>query len=805
MKSWIPLLLLPLSVQAQRSLPVEPVRSPDYAELLKSQGATDTISAGLPAARSFHIQSPGYRPYYGSIRSIKTNRGRIKVLSGDYTPLRIGLLYAGTAEIRRAGKMPSLQSVYAQGRTVNGQLTWRGAETGEMFSFGPALPAHAYSPSLFRTAFHRAHELELQTQLFDDWRLDVRGTTGYEDTYLRNNANRDRSLRSTLTWRKRRWKLNGKYSIHHADFDHSNRNGLFNRAYMNDVLTPPTFDNRSGLPYGSRADAPVFLLRNTGAYFRQTQQIGSLDAEFNGSGWNASVIQTYEDRRDDRLEIYRPGTAFFPGGMATLRNQRDGSYNLRAAVSFTADSDDLKHVVSLRQIFTDDRAQIIYMPQAERNFYQRTANQLNLVYQLSRTFRGFDLRAEGGPQLYQSNTIKDHLRWSAFAGVGGNIYDVLNAGRLELTARMGAVYSEPAIRQSYAWAGLMQWNIADFGRYFPMQEASGFDGLKPLRTNSWSASARFHFRTRFTFSADWFLKDVSDDVFPILDNGAIRLKNIASHRKQGFELQLQQFPRYTNKRFYASNSVTFQRYRHRTTSVADGYEGLPVTGFADVYKTLAVGETPGVMTGSAWLRNSTGERIIGDDGFPLVAPGRKIIGNPQPDFTVKFNNSIQIRNLSFTTTWAWRKGGQMWNGTQAMLDYYGRSAQSGTLRNDTEVFAGVTEDGHPNQQPVRLYDPAKPFEQNRWVRYGPGGVAEDYIRPADCLRLTNAQLACTWKRKTFGRSLQAAIYATNLLLWTAYDGADPDQLLLEQPGSEGLDFFNLPSVATYGIKITLQL
>ena len=136
-----------------------------------------------------------------------------------------------------------------------------------------------------------------------------------------------------------------------------------------------------------------------------------------------------------------------------------------------------------------------------------------------------------------------------------------------------------------------------------------------------------------------------------------------------------------------------------------------------------------------------------------------------------------------------------WDGTQAALDYYGRSAKSAADRNITgHVFQGVLENGHPNTLPVSFYDPVKPLSANRWVRYGLSGVAENYIRDAGSLRLHTVELRYRWNVKKDTPPHRAAAYATNIILWTASEGTDPNQLLLDH--SSGLDFFQ-PAIHTH--------
>jgi len=147
----------------------------------------------------------------------------------------------------------------------------------------------------------------------------------------------------------------------------------------------------------------------------------------------------------------------------------------------------------------------------------------------------------------------------------------------------------------------------------------------------------------------------------------------------------------------------------------------------------------------------------------------------------------------------------MWNGTQAVLDYYGRSAASASARNTNNfIFDGVLEDKQPNNIPVAFYDVNTPVEQNRWVRYGYGGVGEEYIQRADVLRLNNISIRYKHWLNKYIQQLTVSLYANNIIVYTPYKGADPGQLLYDYANASGLDYFNLPSLKSFGCTVSIQ-
>jgi hypothetical protein len=309
-----------------------------------------------------------------------------------------------------------------------------------------------------------------------------------------------------------------------------------------------------------------------------------------------------------------------------------------------------------------------------------------------------------------------------------------------------------------------------------------------------------------SLQGEFFLRHNRDDVFPVFHNGQMQLVNMADHRNQGVELSLRLGPGlWQGKQFSIAHELSFFTYNNTVTQVRDGYDYTPIAGFSNVHKTIVKGEVLGAIVGSSYLRDANNNIVIGNDGFPLVNPDPVVVGNPIPDFVIKLNNNLNWKRFFATVDLEWKKGGDVWNGTQAVLDYYGRSANTGALRNVTDyVFSGVLPNSHVNDIPVKFYDPVQPFQNNRWVRYGHTGVTEAYIQRGDYIRLNNITVGYKIKCRRYPQSITLSAFAGNILLWTPYKGGDSSQLLYDQSQTEGLDFFNLPSIKNLGVNVSVQ-
>jgi hypothetical protein len=215
-----------------------------------------------------------------------------------------------------------------------------------------------------------------------------------------------------------------------------------------------------------------------------------------------------------------------------------------------------------------------------------------------------------------------------------------------------------------------------------------------------------------------------------------------------------------------------------------------------------------VIYGTTYQRNENGDQIIGADGFPLVDNTLKKIGNAIPDFTLSLRPEINYGHFTLSTLFEYKKGGDMWNGTQGALDYLGRSKNSANFRGTTNfIFDGIQESGQPNAIAVDFYDAGRPMEENRWVRYGFTGVGEEYIEDASFFRMTEISLSykTQMQNNAIFKQLKVALSARNIFLITPYSGVDPSTTLFGYTSGSGLDLFNTPATRSLSLVVNVKI
>ena len=835
------LLLLPAFAFTQE---VTPVLSNDYLALINQDSLRiknfwpDTMnSIKLSSFTNFYDYN-NFR-----VRRISVQRGMLNIEPYKQRTVYLGGQFNTRVEIKRINQTPALQSQFVQGRSQNGTLVWRGAETGEMFSYGPAVQTQEYDGSnyaydtqgklvtagtgngkapnlynnnIFRTASLFSQALRIHARYMAGSRQVLSATVkmgqSKENTFIKYNKNTSRNISASVETLLKKLSITGGFTFLQDEFSNPNRNGFLNRVYQNALLSPVSFDNAQNArpanfqqAYGAEADNPVYLLTDNGNRFLQTHRTGSLIVENKQSKIRYKITQALENLYQDNREGYKPGSAFFPNGIAINRTKNDINYLLEGNASYNIPFGfRFNNAINAHYSYATNRSAIDYSINTAHR-YQRSAHDATLSWTSSYENSGIETGLSLSNKLYASNTATADNYFLPNVGAyvrNENFLDLDNIN-VKLNVAYNRFNNELSIGRSFSQNSLLQYTTQQAFQFFPVTEVTGFDNLEPVQHKEWTGRVEISYKYRVTLYGELFSRKTGNDVFPVIENGNLVLKNIADHRNNGLELGLTM--NHNNWKFNTENTLSFFTNKSKVTDVKAGYDYTNVAGFSNVHTAIVKGATLGSIVGTSYQRDANNKILIGSDGFPLVNTTPAVIGNPLPDFIVKMSNGFNWKKFYLELFWEWKKGGQVWNGTQAVLDYYGRSATSAADRQITGfVFDGVLQDKRPNNIPVSFYDATQPVENNRWTRYGHSGIGEEYIQRADVLRLNTINVSYKQKIGKYIQQLVFSLYANNLILYSAYKGADPNQLFYDQSNAAGLDFFNLPSVKTFGCNVSIQ-
>jgi hypothetical protein len=798
------------------------------------------------------------------------NRYEILTYSDLYRPAGYALQFTTTVGADQVTSRPDLQSSFAQGQPQDGANIWRGPQHNEIFSWGPLIKtleyngqsypydrngmlvqagtgngkqAHNYSTNVFQTGLTHANELTLsvpgpsRSTVLVDVESRLRSGVIPNSSYKKFNA----SL-NVKNFNINRLTVNGTLM-----FDDSRGNLLSHGANISSIVgagyrTPVTFDNANGLSRRAArsssdayrledgairshapgiADNPFGLMNELPDHDHLQRLIGMMDVRYM-TGHNSSVnFNANTDRQLSRTVFGTPiGYSGYQTGRITERQDMQWLSSLIVAPSFHPDIYKRITIGLVWHLQNDTR-------ELERVDGFHLSNQMNVhdasiklntgndlsrfTHELSAKaeYNGYWLKIRFNGRSYFSNTVswKKYPNFLPSVSASVDLADPLYLDRLN-SLRIHASYAR-SVRE----APLLYSNWSYLSATMPVDQYSSFyENRELFFQNDLIPESERKFESglsaassRVTLEFVYFNNYTDDFIAPVHDGDRYRLSNIAAIKNYGSTVSLDVRGSIPNG--YWTSHLRWTKTYSRVMSVYGGNDLVPLAGFNSIQAVLAPGEPVGALYGTTYRKNADDKLVIGTDGFPLEDQVLRKIGDPIPDWILGWSFQANIRNFGLSFLFDFKRGGDVWNGTQSVLDYLGRSASTAELRQTSGyVFDGVDENNLPNTVPVSFADPEQPLSSNRWVRYGWDGVGEEYIEDASWIRLSEINLSYGFRRysKTI-KEIRFNLVGRNLFLITPYTGVDPSSTLFGYSTGSGLDLFNTPSVRSYNLQVTFKI
>ena len=412
-------------------------------------------------------------------------------------------------------------------------------------------------------------------------------------------------------------------------------------------------------------------------------------------------------------------------------------------------------------------------------------------------------------RIYFSNTLNDKQFTNLFpsGSLSLNLAEPLSMSvdEMKVYATMSRTIREaPLLYSSWSY-GSTALPVQEYTTFYEANELTFTNHIAPEIERKFETGLKLQ-SGGLNVDISYFNNRTENFVAPVSTSEGFDLQNVARIKNYGGAINAGYFGYINNGQW--GTDLKWTKYNSVVEEIYTPDDWIAVAGFQNVNTVLAVGQPTGSIYGTSYVRNDEGKKVIGADGFPLKDHNLKMIGNPIPDWNLGWSSFIQLNQFRFSWLLDIKKGGDVWNGTNAVLDYLGRSSNTGEHRNTSNyVFEGVDINGVNNVTPVSFYDLAKPVSDNRWVRYGWDGIGEDYIEDASWVRLSELVLSYTLSRPRNAtiKSIKISLIGRNLFLITPYTGVDPSSNLFGYTTGNGLDLFNTPSVRSYSAQFTIQI
>lgn len=353
----------------------------------------------------------------------------------------------------------------------------------------------------------------------------------------------------------------------------------------------------------------------------------------------------------------------------------------------------------------------------------------------------------------------------------------------------------------------------------------GDPNLKPERTVSFEIGTDLRFfEERLRLDATVYQSNSRDQIIPVPISEASGydtfVTNAGEIRNRGIELTLGATPIQTDA-FRWDATVNWTKNNNEVISIREGVESITLSGSSFSYggsltmqlrRGLEYGNLYGPVYDRYYENPDNESSFIVDESRPrLIDPetgypqrsgeGFKIIGNTQPDWSGSLQNSFSLYDFGLSFLIDVKSGGDLYNQVAAF------HASQGTLpitenRDETKVFEGVLPDGTENTQEVPI---GQDFYRNVYRR-----VAENFVEDASYVKLRNARFsydlpASLVERTSFLRGATIGLIANNILLWSPFDGFDPESRQFDaSSNTQGFQGLRTPAVESYSLSLNLR-
>ena len=338
-------------------------------------------------------------------------------------------------------------------------------------------------------------------------------------------------------------------------------------------------------------------------------------------------------------------------------------------------------------------------------------------------------------------------------------------------------------------------NFGQVGRYFVVDGDFPFGGaggyrtstllgdldIKPEKNQSFEIGADLRFlKNRFRIDYAYYKTRVKDQIFGVgtaFSSGISTIvRNAGDFETFGHELLLSG-DIIKKEDFSWELFINWSTSEGKVLEIPDDIESIIFAdaGFAGVTSEIRAGDKMGTLYGWKW-RYENGQRYIDANGKPEIDfTERQKVGNAFPDFVSSIGSNLKWKNLGFNFLLEWKKGGDLYDAGRR------NSIRNGILtltefRDVDTVLEGVMDDGNGG---FTTNTTSTLIDQNYYRSSTDfNRASEILVQDASWVKLRNIgltyNLEADFIKKLHIEKLTLSASAQNILLWTPFDGFDPE-------------------------------
>lgn len=336
--------------------------------------------------------------------------------------------------------------------------------------------------------------------------------------------------------------------------------------------------------------------------------------------------------------------------------------------------------------------------------------------------------------------------------------------------------------------------------------------------NSTEIGAEIRFlKNRLGLDFSWYKSNATNQLINLpldqFSGYSSKKVNAGNIQNTGFELMLNATPVLT-RNFEWNMMFNASRNENKILDLADGVERYNLGGYDNLHIYAIVGGDYGEIYGTKFVRVEDkesphyGKLLLNESGLPQGTKTPEKIGSQQAKFNLGWTNTLTWKGIAFSFQLDARIGGQIFSGTQMMMQ---RNGTAGITVTDGErnemVVDGVLKDSKGNYV---VNDKAVKVQQY-WgaVTSGNIGIGEANLYDATNVRLRNLSLAYSLPRTLVSRtgfmqSAKLGFSVTNVaMLYSKMRGLDPESVFATSTNATGFEFGSIPTSRSFVFNLTL--
>lgn len=219
---------------------------------------------------------------------------------------------------------------------------------------------------------------------------------------------------------------------------------------------------------------------------------------------------------------------------------------------------------------------------------------------------------------------------------------------------------------------------------------------------------------------------------------------------------------------------------------------------------LKQGGAFGDIYGTTYKRNASGQLIVDANGAPQRDETNTYLGNPNPRWTMGWNNNFSYHKIALNILVDGKFGGKVLSLSEPYYDALGVSRRTADARD----AGGITVNNAVTAATGSSWK-GTTTAQNYYTAISGGGknvIHEAYMYSATAVRLR--EVSITYKMVFSGKGFKditLGVIGSNLFFFKKSAPFDPEQVSGVYPGGVGIDVFGLPAYRSIGFSVKCGL